>query len=105
MRAQKLLSFVIVAGIIPVCVGGADSVLGALGLGITGAGQVAYIAGTSNVILGLSGTAAADPDLGIWVYRARLVRGEPDLAADWFVAYGTKLSTSIGAGLGRTGRT
>ncbi|HTR93956.1 MAG TPA: FGGY family carbohydrate kinase [Trebonia sp.] len=46
---------------IPVCVGGADSVLGALGLGITEPGQVAYIAGTSNVILGLSGTAAADP--------------------------------------------
>jgi len=34
---------------------------------------------------------AADPQLGIWVYRARLLRGEPDLAADWFVAYGTKL--------------
>jgi TonB family protein len=36
-------------------------------------------------------SAAADPSLGIWVYRARLLRGEPDLAADWFVAYGTKL--------------
>jgi TonB family protein len=34
---------------------------------------------------------AADPNLGIWVYRARLLRGEPDLAADWFVAHGTKL--------------
>jgi HEAT repeat protein len=34
---------------------------------------------------------AADPNMGIWVYRARLARGEPDLAADWFVAYGTKL--------------
>ena len=34
---------------------------------------------------------AADPNLGIWVYRARLLRGEPDLAADWFIAYGTKL--------------
>jgi hypothetical protein len=34
---------------------------------------------------------AADPNLGIWVYRARLLRGEPDLAVDWFVAYGTKL--------------
>jgi TonB family protein len=33
----------------------------------------------------------ADPNLGIWVFRARLLRGEPDLAADWFVAYGTKL--------------
>ncbi len=36
-------------------------------------------------------TLAADPQLGIWVYRARLVRGEPDLAADWFIAYGSKL--------------
>ena len=36
-------------------------------------------------------SASADPSLGIWVYRARLVRGEPDLAADWFIAYGTKL--------------
>jgi TonB family protein len=34
---------------------------------------------------------AADPNLGIWVYRARLLRDEPDLAADWFIAYGTKL--------------
>jgi TonB family protein len=36
-------------------------------------------------------TLAADPQLGIWVYRARLVRGEPDLAADWFIGYGSKL--------------
>lgn len=36
-------------------------------------------------------TASADPNLGVWVYRARLIRNEPDLAADWFVAYGTKL--------------
>lgn len=40
---------------------------------------------------------AADPQLGIWVYRARLVRGEPDLAADWFVGYGTKLSPAAQA--------
>jgi TonB family protein len=40
---------------------------------------------------GMLRTASADPNLGIWVYRARLIRGEPDLAADWFVAYGTKL--------------
>jgi HEAT repeat protein len=33
----------------------------------------------------------SDPQLGIWVYHARLTRGESDLAADWFVAYGTKL--------------
>jgi TonB family protein len=42
-------------------------------------------------------SAAADPNLGIWVYRARLLRGEPDLAADWFVAYGTKLPPSAQA--------
>ncbi len=40
---------------------------------------------------GMLRTASSDPNLGIWVYRARLVRGEPDLAADWFIAYGTKL--------------
>ena len=42
-------------------------------------------------------SASADPSLGIWVYRARLVRDEPDLAADWFVAYGTKLPPSAQA--------
>ena len=42
-------------------------------------------------------SASADPSLGIWVYRARLVRGEPDLAADWFIAYGTKLQPSAQA--------
>jgi TonB family protein len=34
---------------------------------------------------------AADPVLGIWVYRARLLRGEPELAADWFIGYGNKM--------------
>jgi hypothetical protein len=42
-------------------------------------------------------SASADPTLGIWVYRARLIRGEPDPAADWFVAYGTKLPPSAQA--------
>ncbi len=43
-------------------------------------------------------SASADPTLGIWVYRAHLVRGEPsDLAADWFIAYGTKLQPSAQA--------
>jgi xylulokinase len=45
----------------PVVLGGADSVLGALGLGLTRPGQVAYIAGTSNVILALSDTPVIDP--------------------------------------------
>jgi xylulokinase len=39
---------------LPVCVGAADSVLGALGLGANERGQVAYLAGTSTVILGAS---------------------------------------------------
>lgn len=39
---------------LPVCVGAADSVLGAVGLGIAGSGQVAYIAGTSTIVLGIA---------------------------------------------------
>ena len=47
---------------IPVVLGAADSVLGALGLGVREPGQVAYIAGTSNVILGISDRLVLDPD-------------------------------------------
>ena len=46
---------------IPVTVGAADSVLGAYGLGVRGPGDVAYIAGTSNVILGWAPTPTTDP--------------------------------------------
>jgi xylulokinase len=46
---------------IPVVLGAADSVLGALGLGVREPGQVAYIAGTSNVILGLTDRLVLDP--------------------------------------------
>ncbi len=46
---------------IPVCVGAADSVLGALGLGARSPGQVAYVAGTSTVILGVAGEPRLDP--------------------------------------------
>ena len=46
---------------IPVVLGAADSVLGALGLGVREPGQVAYIAGTSNVILGIAGRLVLDP--------------------------------------------
>jgi sugar (pentulose or hexulose) kinase len=46
---------------IPVVLGAADSVLGALGLGVRDPGQVAYIAGTSSVILGITGRLALDP--------------------------------------------
>ncbi len=45
---------------LPVVLGGADSVLGAYGLGVRSPGSVAYVAGTSTVILGWS--ASADPD-------------------------------------------
>jgi xylulokinase len=47
---------------IPVVLGAADSVLGALGLGVREHGQVAYIAGTSSVILGVSDRLVFDPD-------------------------------------------
>ncbi|HEY1615962.1 MAG TPA: FGGY family carbohydrate kinase, partial [Streptosporangiaceae bacterium] len=46
---------------LPVCLGAADSVLGALGLGVREPGQVAYIAGTSNVIMGVTGELVLDP--------------------------------------------
>ena len=44
-----------------VCLGVADSVAGALGLGACRPGDVAYIAGTSTVILATSDRAAYDP--------------------------------------------
>jgi xylulokinase len=46
---------------IPVVLGAADSVLGALGLGVREPGQVAYIAGTSSVILGVTDRLVLDP--------------------------------------------
>jgi sugar (pentulose or hexulose) kinase len=49
-------------GQIPVCLGAADSVLGALGLGVRAPGQIAYIAGTSNVILGVTSELVLDPE-------------------------------------------
>jgi xylulokinase len=48
-------------GPVPVALGAADSVLGALGLGVREPGQVAYVAGTSNVIMGVSGELLLDP--------------------------------------------
>jgi len=48
-------------GQIPVCVGAADSVLGALGLGARSPGQIAYVAGTSTVILGVTDKMMLDP--------------------------------------------
>lgn len=46
---------------IPICIGAADSVLGALGMGISTPGEIAYVAGTSTVILGISATIPVDP--------------------------------------------
>jgi len=46
---------------LPVCVGAADSVLGTLGLGARSPGQIAYVAGTSTVILGVADQLAFDP--------------------------------------------
>ncbi len=46
---------------IPVCLGAADSVLGALGLGACEPGEVAYIAGTSSAVLGVTGRPLLDP--------------------------------------------
>lgn len=48
------------AGSVPVVLGAADSVLGAAGVGATGHGDVAVIAGTSAVVLGVSDTAVRD---------------------------------------------
>ena len=47
---------------VPVVLGAADAVLGALGLGVRELGQVAYVAGTSTVILGIADRLVLDPD-------------------------------------------
>lgn len=47
---------------LPVILGAADSVLGALGLGATDHGDVAVIAGTSAIVLGICETPARDAD-------------------------------------------
>ncbi len=47
---------------LPVCLGAADSVLGAYGLGVRRPGQIGYVAGTSNVILGLADRPVLDGD-------------------------------------------
>ncbi|MGC8634750.1 MAG: xylulokinase [Candidatus Limnocylindrales bacterium] len=47
---------------LPVCLGAADSVLAARGLGVSAPGSVAYVAGTSTVILGVSHRQVRDPE-------------------------------------------
>lgn len=46
---------------LPVCVGGADSIMGLLGVGTPNIGDIAYIAGTSTAIVGVSDTWHPDP--------------------------------------------
>ncbi len=46
---------------LPICLGAADSVLGCLGLGVTRPGDVACVAGTSTVLLGVADRLLADP--------------------------------------------
>lgn len=59
LRPEAASALGLVAGT-PVVLGGADSALGALGLGLSSPGQVAYIAGTSTVILAFSDTLVLD---------------------------------------------
>ncbi|MFN8630228.1 MAG: FGGY family carbohydrate kinase [Chloroflexota bacterium] len=47
---------------LPVVLGAADSVLAARGLGVTAPGRVAYVAGTSTVILGVADRIVIDPE-------------------------------------------
>ncbi len=49
------------SGTVPVVLGAADSVLGALGIGADRHGDVAVIAGTSAVVMGICDTAVRDP--------------------------------------------
>ena len=46
---------------LPICLGAADSVLGCLGLGVGRPGDVACVAGTSTVLLGVADRLLADP--------------------------------------------
>jgi len=46
---------------LPVCLGGADSVVGCLGLGVSRPGDVACVAGTSTVLLGVAERLVIDP--------------------------------------------
>lgn len=46
---------------LPVCLGAADSVLGALGLGVQRPGELAYLTGTSSVVLAISQHWIQDP--------------------------------------------
>jgi gluconokinase/xylulokinase len=64
--ATRPLSATAAAGLglpagLPICLGGADSVLGCLGLGAARPGDVACVAGTSTVLLGIADRLVIDP--------------------------------------------
>jgi len=85
---------------VPVVLGAADSVLGALGLGVREPGQVAYIAGTSTVILGIADRLVLDPDHRFLVTPLAVPGGwglEMDLLATGSAI--TWLAGLLGAGL------
>jgi len=60
MRGELAAEFGLPAGI-PVSLGAADSVCGALALGARRAGDVAIVAGTSSVVMGIAGERRLDP--------------------------------------------
>ncbi len=47
---------------VPVCLGAADSVLGAMGMGVTSPGDVAYVGGTSTIVLGVVDRVVLDDE-------------------------------------------
>jgi len=49
-----------VAAAVPVCLGAADSVLGAIGMGCSTPGDIAYVGGTSTIILGVTDAVVLD---------------------------------------------
>ncbi|MGH2859577.1 MAG: xylulokinase [Solirubrobacteraceae bacterium] len=53
LSATAALTLGLGAGL-PICLGAADSVLGALGLGVRAPGDIAYISGTSSVVLAVA---------------------------------------------------
>ncbi len=59
LSGEAALALGLPAGI-PVCLGAADSVLGAHGIGVSRPGQAAYIAGTSTIILGITDHPVTD---------------------------------------------
>ena len=69
---------ILLLSVLAVCLGAADSVLGTLGLGARSPGQIAYVAGTSTVILGVARQPLLDPQRRFLHDRlagTRLVRG------------------------------